>query len=162
MAEDNDTGAQITKRDDTEILLVEDNPNDAELTIHAFRRNGFTGLIHLTRDGAEALDFLFRKGLFQNSGDLRLKMVLLDLKLPKINGLEVLRALRSDEKTRTIPVVILTSSNEERDIREAYASGADNYLVKAVDFNLFFEDIKTLQSSWLAVNGPSRPRTEQP
>jgi two-component system, response regulator len=138
-----------------EILLVEDDPNDVELTLHAFNKNKLTNRIHVVRDGADALEFLFSRGT-SAGGDLinTPKVVLLDLKLPKVDGMEVLRRIKSDERTRSIPVVILTSSREERDIVESYRLGVNSYITKPVDFEQFSETVRQLGLYWLLLNQP--------
>ncbi|GAB6272732.1 MAG TPA: two-component system response regulator [Syntrophaceae bacterium] len=138
-----------------DILLVEDNPHDAELTIRAIRKRNILNPFHVMEDGAEALDFLFCRGAYQERDCLKLpKVILLDLKLPKLNGLEVLKAVKSDERTRTIPVVVVTSSREDPDIKTAYALGANSYVVKPVDFGAFLEAMSSLGLYWLLVNQP--------
>jgi two-component system response regulator len=132
-----------------EILLVEDNPNDVELTLRVFDKHRFTNRIHVVRDGAEALEFVFSLGT-----EPGLKVILLDLKLPKVDGLEVLRRLKADPHTCTIPVVVLTSSREERDIVETYQLGVNSYIVKPVDFGQFTESIRQLGLYWLLLNQP--------
>ncbi|MGE0090307.1 MAG: response regulator [Bacteroidales bacterium] len=137
-----------------EILLVEDNPNDAELTIRALKKSNLANnIIHVT-DGEEALNFIFCREKFCNNKHCLPKVILLDLKLPKINGLEVLKELKSNELTRTIPVVMLTSSKEERDIIESYKLGVNSYIAKPVDFDQFVEAIKNLGLYWLLLNHP--------
>jgi two-component system response regulator len=141
--------------DVVEILLVEDNPNDEELTLHAFRKYHLTNRLQVVRDGEEALDFIFCRGTYswrniQNGP----KVVLLDIKLPKVDGLEVLRQVKEDERTRQIPVVLLTSSREERDILAGYTNGANSYIVKPVDFEQFTESVRTLGMYWLLLNKP--------
>ena len=138
-----------------DILLVEDNPNDAELTLHAFRKHKLTNRIHLVRDGAEALEFVFGTGAYA-SRDIadRPKVILLDIKLPKVDGLEVLRKIKADERTRTIPVVMLTSSREERDIIDGYHLGANSYIVKPVEFEQFTNAVRELGMYWLLLNKP--------
>jgi two-component system, response regulator len=138
-----------------EILLVEDNPRDAELTIRALKKNGLANhLVHVV-DGAEALDFLFASGKYEGqTGGNSPKVILLDLKLPKLNGLEVLRIIKKDERTLMIPVVIVTSSAEDPDIRAAYELGANSYVVKPVEFDNFFEAMRRLGMYWLLVNYP--------
>jgi CheY-like chemotaxis protein len=136
-----------------EILLVEDNPKDVELTLHALRKENLSNSIHVVRDGEEALDFLFCRGSYSDrSFDSPPKLVVLDLKLPKINGLEVLRSIKNDVRTRAIPVTILTSSNEDRDLVEGYKLGVNSYIQKPVDFNQFRDTVKQLGLYWLVVN----------
>jgi CheY-like chemotaxis protein len=136
-----------------QILLVEDNPADVELTLHALRENKLANSIQVARDGEEALDFLFCRGGFQNrSYDSLPRMILLDLKLPKVDGLEVLRAIKEDPRTRAIPVVILTSSKEDRDLISGYQLGVNSYIQKPVDFTQFRETIRQLGLYWLVVN----------
>jgi two-component system, response regulator len=131
-----------------EILLIEDNPNDAELTIRTLKKNNLANhLMHL-EDGQEALDFLFN----EKSGMPRL--ILLDLKMPRVDGIEVLRKLKSDEKRRVIPVVVLTSSKEERDIVESYKLGVNAYIVKPVDFDQFVKAVTQLGLFWMVMNQP--------
>jgi len=136
-----------------EILLVEDNPRDAELMIRAFKkRNLANNLIHVD-DGAKALDYLFCKGKYADNINHPLpKIVLLDLKLPKINGLEVLKQIKETESTHTIPVVIVTSSAEDPDIKLAYELGANSYVVKPVNFESFTEVMSNLGMYWLLIN----------
>ncbi len=136
-----------------EILLVEDNPRDAELTIRALKKNNLANhLIHV-QDGAEALDFLFGRGNYaEREGNAHPKLVMLDLKLPKVSGLEVLRMIKNDERTKNIPVVMVTSSTEDPDIQAAYALGVNSYVVKPVQFDAFIEAISRLGIYWLLVN----------
>ena len=138
-----------------EVLLVEDNPNDVELTLHALAKNKFTNPIHVVRDGAEALDFMFGAGEYAGR-DLnhQPKVILLDLKLPKIDGLEVLRRLKANPDTAMIPVVVLTSSREERDIVETYKLGVNSYITKPVDFEQFNQTVQQLGMYWLLLNQP--------
>jgi len=133
-----------------EILLVEDNPNDVELALHALKKNNLSNRIEVVRDGAEALDFIFGKEADSN----RPKVILLDLKLPKVDGLEVLKRLKSDPQTRSIPVVMLTSSREECDIVKSYQLGVNSYIVKPVDFEQFTEAVRQLGLYWLLMNQP--------
>jgi two-component system response regulator len=136
-----------------EILLVEDNPSDVELALYALRKNKLSNHIHVVRDGAEALEYLFGSG--EEAGrDINHapKVILLDLKLPKVDGLEVLRRIKSDERTRLIPVVVLTSSREERDIVETYRLGVNSYITKPVDFEQFTEAVRQLGLYWLLLN----------
>jgi len=136
-----------------EILLVEDNPNDVELALHALKKNKVSNRIHVARDGEEALDFIFGKDLSSGGpSDQRPKMILLDLKLPKVDGLEVLKRLKTDPRTRSIPVIILTSSREERDIVKSYDLGVNSYIVKPVDFEQFTEAIRQLGLYWMVMN----------
>ena len=138
-----------------EILLVEDNPEDVELTLHALRLQNLANDIHVVRDGEEALDFLFCRGPYgQRSFESPPRVVLLDLKLPKVDGLEVLRQLKSDPRTKAIPVVILTASREEKDMVNGYHSGVNGYIQKPVDFDKFRETVKQLGLYWLVVNEP--------
>ncbi|MFA5515178.1 MAG: response regulator [Desulfuromonadales bacterium] len=138
-----------------DILLVEDNPQDAELTIRALQKRHLANKLHLAEDGAEALDFIFCRGAHAGRQiDQPPRLILLDLKLPKVDGLEVLRALKADERTRSIPVVVVTSSREDPDIQTAYALGANSYVVKPVDFASFMEAVGHLGFYWLLVNEP--------
>ena len=137
-----------------EILLVEDNPNDIELTLHAFRDNRLANHMYVVRDGAEALEYVFGEGRYEGRVDDPPKVILLDLKLPLVDGLEVLRRIKGDQRTRTIPVVVLTSSAEERDIVESYELGVNSYIVKPVDFERFAEAVRTLGLYWLLLNHP--------
>jgi two-component system, response regulator len=137
-----------------EILLVEDNPADAELAFHALRKSNLANHIHLARDGEEALDFLFARGINANRDFCAPKVVLLDLKLPKVDGIEVLRAIRSDERTKLIPVVVLTSSKEQQDLTNTYQLGVNSYIQKPVDFDQFQQIIQQLGLYWLVVNEP--------
>jgi len=138
-----------------EILLVEDNPDDVELTLHAFRKHNLANRVHVVRDGAEALDFLFRTGAYKDRHiEDSLHVVLLDLKLPKVDGLEVLRRMKGDPSTRMIPVVVLTTSREERDIMESYQLGVNSYIVKPVNFEQFTEAVRQLGLYWLLMNEP--------
>jgi two-component system response regulator len=137
----------------TDILLVEDSQDDADLAIHALRRENLANNIFIVRDGEEALDFLFCRGAFaERSFDAPPKLVLLDLKLPKVDGIEVLRQVKGDPRTCTIPVVILTSSKEDRDLIRGYELGVNSYIQKPVDFDKFRETVKTAGLYWLVVN----------
>ena len=137
----------------TSVLLVEDNDDDVQLTLRAFQKNKLANEVHVARDGAEALDFLFARGEYAHRANADLpQVVLLDLKLPKVDGLEVLREIRADARTRTLPVVILTSSNEERDLVDSYRIGANSYVRKPVDFQQFMEAAHQLGLYWMVVN----------
>jgi len=135
------------------ILLVEDNPDDIELTLRAFRKNNILNEIIIKRDGAEALDFFFGKDgvAVNNCNDLPI-LTMLDLKLPKVDGLDVLKKIRSDKRTKLIPVVILTSSNERSDLLSGYELGCNSYIRKPVDFNQFTDTVKQLGFYWLLIN----------
>ena len=141
-----------------DILLVEDNPSDAELTLHSLRGSDPNERIEVVRDGVEALDFVFCTGRYAHrcieNGP---KVILLDLKLPKIDGLEVLQRIKSDPRTHAIPVVVLTSSREERDIVESYQLGVNSYIVKPVDFDQFTETVGQLGFYWQQLNQPPLP-----
>jgi two-component system response regulator len=138
---------------DRNILLVEDNPMDEALTLRAFKRSNTANPVVVVRDGAEALDYLFTRGAYaeRDPADLP-QVVLLDLKLPKVDGLEVLRILRADERTRLLPVVILTSSAEQRDLVAGYSSGANSYIRKPVDFDEFMHAVQNLGLYWMVLN----------
>ena len=137
-----------------EIRLVEDNPNDVALALHAFKKRNLTNRIQVVRDGAEALEFLFRTGQYETRSNTSPKVVLLDLKSPKVDGLEVLQRLRADPRTRTLPVVVLTSSREDRDIVETYQLGVNSFIVKPVDFEQFTEVVRQLGFYWALLNQP--------
>jgi two-component system, response regulator len=145
--------AILEKEDLVDVLLVEDNPDDTELTIHALAEGNKTiHLLHL-KDGVEALNFIFaRKSYTNRKIQNDLKLVLLDLKLPRLDGLDVLRKIREDERTKALPVVILTSSREKRDIAEAYRLGVNSYVVKPVGFDSFMKTVSTLAHYWGVIN----------
>jgi two-component system, response regulator len=144
--------------DDIDILLVEDNSKDVELTLHALRRENLCNLIHVVRDGEAALEFLFCRGAFANrSLDHPPRLVILDLKLPKVTGLEVLREIKNNVHTQAIPVTVLTSSKEDRDLVESYKLGVNSYIQKPVDFNQFRDTVKQLGLYWLVVNQSPPP-----
>jgi two-component system response regulator len=135
------------------ILLVEDNPDDAKLTLRAFKRNNMLNPIVVARDGVEALDFLFARSAYaERAGKPPPTLIILDLKLPKLDGLGVLKAIRGDARTRLIPVVILTSSKEEQDLIQSYSLGANSYVRKPVDFTEFVEAVRLLGIYWLMTN----------
>jgi two-component system response regulator len=139
--------------DPVDILLVEDNPNDAELALYALEKHKLANRIDIVRDGAEALDYLFRTRAYAPRISERLpQLILLDLKLPKIDGIEVLRQIKSDDRTKSIPVVMLTTSREESDIVESYRLGVNSYIVKPVDFSQFTKAIEEVGFYWLVLN----------
>ncbi len=143
--------------DAVEILLVEDNPADVELTFHALRHNKQANSIQLVHDGEEALDFLFCRGAFSDrSMNHQPRLILLDLKLPRVDGIEVVRQVKGDPRTRMIPVIVLTSSKEERDLVTSYELGVNSYIQKPVDFDQFRETVKQLGLYWLLVNQTPR------
>ena len=138
---------------EVEILLVEDNPHDAEMAIRALKKNNLANNVLHVADGVEALDFIFARGAYSGRNiESGPKIILLDLKLPKVDGLEVLKIVKSDERTKMIPVIALTSSSEEKDIIESYRLGVNSYIVKPVDFDKFVEAIKDLGLYWLLLN----------
>lgn len=138
------------------ILLIEDSSSDEELTLRALRRAKIANDVVVVRDGAEALDYLFTRGAYAGRSSGLPQVVLLDLNLPKIGGLDVLRFIRADERTRLLPVVILTSSREESDLTASYVSGANSYLVKPVDFPQFTESVQQLGLYWVVLNQQPR------
>ena len=139
------------------ILLVEDNPDDEALTLRAFRKNNITTEIVVARDGVEALDYLFATGTYAGLGEARMpQVILLDLKLPRIDGLEVLRQVRTDDRTRLLPVVVLTSSKEEQDLVQSYRLGANSYVRKPVNFDEFMDAARQLGMYWLLLNEAPR------
>ena len=135
------------------ILLVEDNPDDELLTLRAFKKINLKTKISVVHDGAEALDFIFGKGIYENR-DINIlpSLILLDLKLPKMNGFEVLKKIRLNEKTKHLPVIILTSSKEEEDIINSYKTGANSYIQKSVDFDTFVISLKQINQYWIQMN----------
>ena len=140
---------------DLDILLVEDSQDDVDLALHTLKREKLANNIQVVRDGEEALDFIFCRGAFTHrTFEHPPKLVLLDLKLPKVDGMEVLKQIKSDPRTRTIPVVIMTSSKEERDLVASYHLGANSYIQKPVDFDQFRETVKTVGLYWLIINQP--------
>lgn len=141
------------KYNEIEILLVEDNPTDAELTLRALKKNNFANKMHWVKDGAEALDFIYGRGQYSDRrGNGVLRVVLLDLRLPKVDGMEVLRTLKADEKTKNIPVVVLTSSKEDRDIVESYRLGVNSYISKPVEFQEFLKVVSEMGLYWMLLN----------
>jgi two-component system response regulator len=140
-------------QEQVEILLAEDNPEDAEMTIRALRRNNLANQLHWVKDGAEALDYLFGTGEYAGRDTSRPpRLVLLDIKMPKVDGIEVLRRLKQDDATRRIPVVVMTSSNEERDVFESYRLGVNSYIVKPVQFDAFRETVARIGMYWVLTN----------
>jgi two-component system response regulator len=138
-----------------DILLVEDNPDDIELMLHAFKSANLANIVHIARDGVEALDFLFCTGPHAGRGIQETpKLILLDLKLPRMDGHEVLKRIKGDPRTAAIPVVVLTSSSEERDVMRTYQVGANSYIVKPVDFEQFTESVRDIGKYWLVINHP--------
>ena len=138
---------------EVEILLVEDNPNDAELAMRALKKNNLANNVIRVCDGEEALDFIFARGQFKSRVKLNVpKLILLDLKLPKIDGLEVLKIIKADPVTKLIPVVVLTSSKEEKDMIESYRLGVNSYIVKPVDFDKFIDSVRDIGLYWLLLN----------
>ena len=143
----------MTDLNEIEVLLVEDNPHDAEMTLGALKKHNLANRLHHVKDGAEALAFIFATGSYSTRKiECSPKVVLLDLKLPKVDGLEVLRRIRGDNRTRLLPVVILTSSKEEQDMVAGYKLGANSYIRKPVDFDQFMEAIRQLGLYWLVLN----------
>ena len=141
--------------DSLEIILVEDNPDDVEMTMRALKKHNLANNVRVLTDGAEALDFIFSTGQYAGREKSYCpKVILLDLKLPKINGIEVLRRIRTDERTKMTPVVVLTSSNEERDRIDAYKLGVNSYIVKPVDFDQFIKAVEEIGLYWLLLNKP--------
>jgi CheY-like chemotaxis protein len=138
-----------------EILLVEDNPTDAELTLCALKEVNLANHLVWVKDGAEALDFVFSRGAYSDrSANGGPKVILLDLRLPKLDGMEVLRALKADDRTKAIPVVVLTSSKEDRDMKECYRLGVNSFVTKPVDFDEFAHEVSQLGFYWLLINRP--------
>lgn len=136
-----------------EILLVEDNPNDVELTLRALKKNNLSNRIYVVNDGERALDFIFCRGIYADREECKNpKLILLDLKLPKINGLEVLEAIKNNENTKMVPVVALTSSREERDMIETYKLGVNSYITKPVDFDKYTDAVREIGLYWLLIN----------
>jgi two-component system response regulator len=138
---------------EVEILLVEDNPNDAELTLRALKKSNLANRVFHAKDGAEALEFIFAEGAYAGRAiENTPKVILLDLKLPKVNGIEVLQRIKTDERTKTIPVVVMTSSREDTDLEKCYALGVNSYIVKPVEFESFAKTVSELGFYWLLLN----------
>ena len=142
----------MNKFENVDILLVEDNPNDAELAMRALRKGKLANHITWVKDGAEALEFIFRTGAYAGRPDQYPRLILLDLKLPKMDGIEVLKRLKADERTRVIPVVMITSSAEESDVIESYKLGVNSYIVKPVEFEQFSETMTKAGYYWMLMN----------
>jgi two-component system, response regulator len=143
----------VKNLEEVEILLIEDNPNDAEMTLRALKKKHISNKVLVVKDGEEALDYLYTRGEYEQRGlDSRPKIILLDLKLPKVDGKEVLRTIKNDPEKKVIPVIVLTSSKEERDIVESYQLGVNSYIVKPVDFEKFFNAIEEVGLYWLLMN----------
>ncbi len=143
----------MTDLEQVEILLVEDNPQDAEMTLRALRRNNLANRVHWVKDGEEALEFMFRTGAYAARDPASTpKIVMLDIKMPKVDGIEVLRRLKADPQTRPVPVVVMTSSNEERDVVESYRLGVNSYIVKPVQFESFLETVAKIGLYWVLTN----------
>lgn len=134
------------------ILLVEDNPDDVELTLHALKKNNIVNPVKIARDGQEALDYIFYKGKYQDGQHDLPNVILLDLKLPKVDGIEVLQKIKGDRKTKLIPVVVLTSSKEESDLLKSYDLGVNSYIRKPVDFDQFVETVRQIGFYWMLIN----------
>ena len=138
-------------------MLIEDNPNDIKLTLHAFKSANLANTVHIARDGVEALDFLFGSAPSRDQQALENpKLILLDLKLPRLDGHEVLKRIKNDPRTCGIPVVVLTSSSEERDVMRTYEVGANSYIIKPVDFEQFTESVRDIGKYWLVINHPQK------
>lgn len=147
----------MSSENEVEILLVEDNPNDVELTLRALKKHNLANRVKVVKDGAEALEFIYATGNYSaRDSSQKPKLILLDLKLPKVSGLEVLKKIKSDELERVIPVVVLTSSKEERDLVESYRLGANSYITKPVDFESFVKAVSDLGLYWLLLNQPPK------
>jgi len=144
----------VSELEQVEILLAEDNPSDAEMTLRALRRHNLANKVHWVKDGAEALEFMFRTGAYAGRSPGAPKLVLLDIKMPKVDGIEVLRRLKEDAATRAVPVVVMTSSNEDRDLVESYRFGVNSYIVKPVDFDQFIKAVEEIGLYWLLLNRP--------
>lgn len=145
----------MNEMDMIEILLVEDSSEDAEITLRAFKKQNLANKVHVVEDGEQALNYIFARDTYDGRDfNNKPKVILLDLKLPKVSGLEVLRSIREDERTKQIPVVVLTSSQEEKDITESYKLGVNSYITKPVDFKQFLDTVSELGMYWLLLNKP--------
>ena len=143
----------MSSYEEVEILLVEDNPKDAEMTQRALRKNNLGNKVHWVKDGAEALDYVFCRGDYGGrSAGRSPRLILLDIKMPKVDGIEVLRQIKADEKMRTVPVVVMTSSNEERDVVDSYRLGVNSYIVKPIEFAVFLEVVAKIGLYWVVTN----------
>ena len=143
----------MTNYEEVEILLVEDNPKDAEMTQRALRKHNLGNKVHWVKDGAEALDYVFCRGAYAGRSAARPpRLILLDIKMPKVDGIEVLRQIKSDETTRSVPVVVMTSSNEERDVVDSYRLGVNSYIVKPIEFPAFLEVVASIGLYWVVTN----------
>jgi len=143
----------MSEVDQMEILLVEDNPADAEMTLRALRRNNLANKVHWVKDGEQALEYMFRSGAYAGRDPvLAPKLVMLDIKMPKVDGIEVLRRIKANDETRSVPVVVMTSSNEERDVVESYRLGVNSYIVKPVQFEAFLETVAKIGLYWVITN----------
>jgi CheY-like chemotaxis protein len=142
----------MNELEQVEILLVEDNAEDAEMTLRALRKNNLANRVHWVKDGAEALEYLFRSGPYAERASRQPRLVLLDIKMPKVDGIEVLRRLKGHADTRAIPVVVMTSSNEERDVIESYRLGVNSYIVKPVQFEAFLDTVAKIGLYWVITN----------
>lgn len=142
----------MTDYQQVEILLAEDSPADAEMTLRALRKNNLANRVHWVKDGAEALEYVFRAGTYAERANQQPKLILLDIKMPKVDGIEVLRRLKGDPETRSIPVVVMTSSNEDRDVVESYRLGVNSYIVKPVAFDAFLETVAKIGMYWVLTN----------
>jgi len=147
-----DTGVAMEHVEEVEVLLVEDNPLDAELTIRALKKGGLANKLLRLEDGQEALDYLFRRDEYVGRPDTHPRLILLDLKMPRVDGLEVLKTIKADARLRRIPVVIMTSSQEEGDISRSYDLGVNSYVVKPVEFSAFADAVRDAGFYWLAIN----------
>jgi two-component system, response regulator len=143
----------MSENDPVEILLVEDNPADAEMTLRALRRYNLANKVHWVKDGEQALEFMFRTGAYAGRDPVEVpKLVMLDIKMPKVDGIEVLRRIKANAETRSVPVVVMTSSNEERDVVESYRLGVNSYIVKPVQFESFLETVAKIGLYWVITN----------